>query len=408
MAIAMQSRFSRLKSVFLPAMLLVAWPWHEASPEPAPLLCEPAGTTADHPDDVPVRVHGFEEAPDQLEDGWSASTLTDAGFSIEPFREMVRDIEEGLYKNIDSVLVARHGKLVFEAYFNGFDSTTKHQTRSAFKSITSTLAGIAIDRDLIPGVDVPISRFFPEHWPDIAGDRRLKDGITLSHMLSMTPGFDAEEAFGVGPWREDELWRADDWVRFALDLPMAEPPGQQFRYSSSTSFLIGVIVAQAAGKPLPRFAKETLFQPLGISDYCWTLTPKGHAVGMGSFYMLPRDMLKVGQMFLNRGTWNETRIVSEAWVREATQPLVEAVPPGTPSDSSSFSGYGFQWWTHTARSFEDPRVQYFLASGNGGQEIFVFPKLDMVVVFTGSNYSKPIGHRQPLQILNRSILYSLL
>ncbi len=227
-------------------------------------------------------------------------------------------------------------------------------------------------------------------------------------MLTMTPGFNVEEAFGVGPWRETDLWRADDWVRFSLDIPMAEQPGQLFRYSSPTTFLLGAIVAEAASMPLPRFAKENLFDPLGISNYCWTLSPKGRAIGMGSFYMLPRDMLKIGQMFLDGGSWNGRQIVSREWVQQATKHIVDAVPPSKQLDRPSASGYGFQWWTHTPRSFEDPRTRHYVAAGNGGQRIYVFPELDMVVVFTGSNYDKPIGHRQPLQILNRSILYSVL
>ncbi|QDG75605.1 serine hydrolase [Labrenzia sp. PHM005] len=404
----MTSAFFRVWTTFLSAIVLAGVTWHAAIAGPAPRLCEPQGTTQDRPDDVPIRIHALDESPDQLDDGLPVSTLAAEGFSIAPIKEMVADLQNGTYRNVDGVLIARHGKLVFEGYFNGFDRSTKHETRSAFKSITSTLTGIALDQELISGVDVPISRFFQKNWPAASGDRELKDAITLADMLTMTPGFDAEEAFGAGPWRETAMWAAEDWIRFSLDIPMADQPGRQFRYSSATTFLIGVAVARAASLPLPEFAKANLFEPLGISNYCWTLSPKGHAIGMGSFYMLPRDMLKIGQLFLDGGSWNGRQIVSKEWVGQATQHLVDAVPPGTQSEKPATSGYGYQWWTYTPRSFEDPRVAYFFASGNGGQEIFVFPKLDMVVVFTGSNYDSPIAHRQPIQILNRSIFYSVL
>lgn len=394
--------------LILPAVMLTGWTMHASFAEPAPLHCEPQGTDADRPDDVPFRYHALDEPPDLFDDGLPVSTLAAEGFSIEPIAEMISDLTEGVYTKVDSVLIARHGKLVFESYFNGFDRTTKHQTRSLFKSITSTLAGIAIDQKHISSLDVPISQFFPDHWAALSKDRQLKDKITLSHMLTMTPGFYAEEAFGVGPWRESDLWAAKDWIRFSLDIPMAEKPGEQFRYSSPTTFLIGVIIAEAVSEPIYKFAKANLFEPMGISNYCWTLSPNGHGIGMGSFYMLPRDMLKIGQMFLDDGSWKGRQIVSKSWVQQATQPLVEAVPPNNKPDSPSASGYGFQWWTHTPRSFEDPRVAHYVAAGNGGQRIYVFPDLDMVVVFTGSNYDKAIGHRQTLQILNRSIFYSVL
>jgi CubicO group peptidase (beta-lactamase class C family) len=164
--------------------------------------------------------------------------------------------------------------------------------------------------------------------------------------------------------------------------------------------------------PLPEFAENNLFGPLGITNYCWRFSKKGRAIGMGSFHMRPRDMMKIGQLFLDKGTWKGQQIVSEAWVNQATQPLVAAVPPNTKTDGSQAMGYsmgyGFQWFTYTPRSFEDPRVAYYFASGNGGQRIYVFPKLDMVVVFTGGHYNRGKAHKQTIEILNRSILYSAL
>lgn len=408
----MQSKIFRFMRAFLPTLLLVGSPMQAAFSQTFKLLCEPQGTARDRPDDVPFRLHALDQPPDQIDDGLPVSTLQAEGFLVEPIDEMIGDIREGTYTKVDSILIARNGKLVFESYFNGFDRSMKHQTRSLFKSVTSTLAGIALDQELIPDLDVPISKYFPDYWPEIAGDRQLKDKITLSHMLSMTPGFDAEENFGVGPWRETDMWWSDDWVRFALDLPMAHTPGEEYRYSSPTTFLIGVLVERAVSMPLPEFAENNLFGPLGITNYCWRFSKKGRAIGMGSFHMRPRDMMKIGQLFLDKGTWKGQQIVSEAWVNQATQPLVAAVPPNTKTDGSQAMGYsmgyGFQWFTYTPRSFEDPRVAYYFASGNGGQRIYVFPKLDMVVVFTGGHYNRGKAHKQTIEILNRSILYSAL
>ncbi len=155
----MQSNAVRCVRSLLLAMALLGHPWQTALAKPTPLLCEPEGTTADRPDNIPMRSHGLDEPPDRLSDGISVSTLAAEGFLLEPIQELITDLREGTYSKVDSVLVARHGKLVFETYLNGFGRTTKHQTRSAFKSITSTLVGIAIDKGLIAGVDVPISAF---------------------------------------------------------------------------------------------------------------------------------------------------------------------------------------------------------------------------------------------------------
>ena len=370
--------------------------------------CEPPGSRADQPwGGVPV-LHALDRPPEQIDDGWSVSTAEMEGFDPEPLREMLEAVEDGDFTKLDSILIARHGKLVLEAYFNGFDRETKHDTRSAFKSITSTFVGVAVDRGLIADLDAPVSTYFPNYWPKIEGDLELKSQITLANLLTMTPGFDAEEGWGIGPYREDDMWDSSDWIRFTLDLPMARKPGERFSYNSSTTFLLGQVVARAADEPLPAFAKREFFEPLGITDYCWTLTGKGRAVAQGSFFIRPRDMLKVGQLFLDGGLWQGRRVVSADWVANATARQVDAGRPNAISPGSSISGYGYQWWTKAVRPGEDPRIVRYFASGNGGQKIFVFPKLDMVVVFNGSHYNKKIGHQQPWWILTDFVFPAVL
>jgi len=371
-------------------------------------LCEPAGTKPGKPGDHGAIIQAVDAVPQPADDGLPVSTLAAEGFRTEPIAEMIDVLGLDYFEKLDSILIARNGKLVFEAYFNGFDAETTHDTRSAFKSITATLAGIALERGDIDSVDVPMQAYFPDYWTDLTGDRALKAQITLDHLLTMTPGFEAEENFNVGPFVENDMWRSDDWYRFSLDLPMWFSPGKQFLYNSSTTFLIGAIVARASGMPLPEFAKANLFDPLGITEYCWTLTPKGRAVAQGSFFMRPRDMLKFGQMILNGGVWKGKRIVSERWIEEASHHRFDAVPPGTDQVGIPTMGYGYQWWTERPEAGEDPRVGRYFASGNGGQKIYVFPDLDMVVVFTGGNYNKPIGHKQPNLILDRWILPAVL
>jgi CubicO group peptidase (beta-lactamase class C family) len=364
------------------------------------LLCEPSGSRIEPPGDGGAVLHGIDQAPDLLDDGLPVSTLLEEGIDPKPIGDMLAAIRDGEYTKLDSVLIARNGKLILESYFNGYDRDTMHDMRSAFKSVTSALAGIAIDKGLILDPDRPISDYFPDYWSHIQGDLALKNRISLTHLLTMTSGFNAEEVFGIGPNREDDMFRSQDWVTFTLGLSMAREPGTSFSYNSSTTFLIGEIVARASGEPLPQFAKKYLFEPLGISHYCWTLTPKQRAVAQGNFYIRPRDMIKIGQLFLNNGSWYERRIISTRWIENSTRHHVDQRHE-QPGNQPHRNGYGFQWWTWRAHN---SLFDYYSASGNGGQKIYVFPRINIVVVFTGSHYNRAIGHRQPTEIIDRYLV----
>ncbi|MEE8289020.1 MAG: serine hydrolase [Nitrosomonadaceae bacterium] len=363
-------------------------------------LCEPSGSRVEPPGDGGAVLHAIDQAPDRLDDGLSVSTLQEEGIVPKPIGDMLAAIRNGEYTKLDSVLIVRNGKLILESYFNGYERETKHDMRSSFKSVTSALAGIAIDKGLIQDPNQAISRYFADYWPNIRIDAVQKQRISLIHLLTMTSGFDAEESAGIGPFREDDMSRSNDWIRFTLDLPMAHDPGKRFSYNSSTTFLIGEIVARAAGESLPQFAKEHLFEPLGIVTYCWTLTPKQRAVAQGSFFIRPRDMVKIGQLFLNQGTWKERRIISARWIEESTKHQVDILSDNKEKKHQR-DGYGYQWWTRRARN---STFDHYFASGNGGQRILVFPRINMVVVCTGSHYNLEIGHRQLTEIFDRYIV----
>ncbi len=366
-----------------------------ARQKPTAKLCEPPGTVLQQPDEGEPRYHLADVPPEQLNDGWRVSSLESEGMAPDKIDRLLQAIEGGDFSKVDSVLIARHGKLVLEAYFNGFERDMKHDLQSVTKSVASALVGIAIDRGFIADVDQPLSNFYPERWPKVFKDKAAKSRITLEHLLTMTAGFDAEENWGVGPRRVDDMRRSEDWYLFALDLPLARPPGERFSYNSPTAFLVGGVVAQAAGEPLPAFAKEALFEPLGITDYCWSIAPGGGALTNSDLFMRPRDMAKFGQLYLDQGLWNGRRVISEDWVRVSTNHLVDSARPDPARKLASERGYGYLWWTRRAPAAPDPTFDLFLATGNGGQKIFVFPTLELVVVFTGSHYGKDIGHEQP-------------
>jgi CubicO group peptidase (beta-lactamase class C family) len=264
---------------------------------------------------------------------------------------------------IDSVLVVRNGYIVADAYVHPFRPGSRHIIHSCTKSIISALVGIAVDKGFIEGADQPVLELFPERTA--AGLDANKKAMTLESLLTMTSGFDCQDSYLYG-WRGlTEMRRSDDWVQFALDLPMREEPGTRFEYCNSASFLLSAIIQSSTGRSALAFAEEHLFGPLGITDVQWPSNPQGISIGWGDLRMIPRDMAKIGYLYMNDGLWDGRQIVPAAWVKASTRRHTRA----TLSD-----GYGYQWWVDAAG--------FYMALGYAGQFIYVVPEKDLVVVFT--------------------------
>lgn len=298
-------------------------------------------------------------------------------------------IKTSRYPRIDAVLISRRGSLVYERYAGRYSADSLHDSRSAFKSITSLLVGIAIDKGFIKSVNQPVYDFFPAYRPFQHWDQR-KAAMTLQDLLKMESGFACEEFNGTQDC-EESMAAAPDWVKFSLDLPMAQAPGMQWAYTSANPMILGGVIAQATHMSIMEFADRYLFKPLGIEHYRWTTDPAGHGMTAGSFFIRPADMLKIGQLVANHGRWHGQRVVSARWIKEATAPL-------TPIPNFSFVGsarikaaqpqptyYGYYWYREHLRTPTINREVLF-ASGNGGQYIMLIESLHLVVVFTGSNY----------------------
>ncbi|RTM12086.1 MAG: class C beta-lactamase-related serine hydrolase [Bradyrhizobiaceae bacterium] len=290
--------------------------------------------------------------------------------------------------NVHAVLVARAGKLVFERYLTGsdeindrpianatFDADTLHDMKSVSKSVASLALGIAIDRGLIAGVDQPIFSFFPE-LSDLRSPE--KDRILLSHALTMSMGLKWVEATpSTGNFDNDEsrMHMARDPCRYVLGLPLVAPAGQDFFYNTGALTLVSAIIRKAVGKPLDEFAREALFEPLGITRFEWTRV-KGDTDAGGGLRLRPRDMVKIGQLVLAGGRWDDRQIVSKAWIDASTRPRLEATGPYF---------YGYLWWL--GRSLHGGReIHWDAALGRGGQSIRIVPELDLVVAVTAGYY----------------------
>ncbi|MCP4726134.1 MAG: serine hydrolase [bacterium] len=316
--------------------------------------------------------------PEETDDGWSVSTLQSENIDSTYIYEMMNDIFVNDHDYLQSILIARNGKLVFEEYKDGFDRTSLHHLQSATKSITSALVGIAIDRGFISGVNEPFMNFFPEYDQYRTPE---KEAITLEHILTMTPGLEwNENSEGVSAYENDNYigHTSASYLRYAISKPVVYPPGTIWYYNSGCSIILGGIIRNTTDLQASAFADEYLFGPLGIINYNWITMNDGLTGTGGSLWMGSRDMAKIGQLFLNGGSWNGERIISEDWVNESTKSYISMVPD-TPV--SLLYQYGYQWWVEQTEDYE-----LYYAYGHAGQCIFIIEELNMVIAIT-ANYT---------------------
>ncbi|MEL7339189.1 MAG: serine hydrolase [Bacteroidota bacterium] len=314
--------------------------------------------------------------------------------------EMKAAIKAETYSKIDGILVSQGGELQLETYFNDFDEQGRHDTRSAFKSITSMLAGIAIDQGILT-LDDNLGTFFPEVTDS------TKQTISLQNLLEMRSGLNCEEFLGIGPDCEGEMWDTDNWIEYCLNVPIKSAPGMNFSYNSNEPMLVGEIISRASGMSVMDFAAKNLFAPLGITDYKWTIAPEGSGMTAGSFYMLPRDMLKIAELVRNKGQWEGKQIVSETWLDQSTacQFTIDfSFTRYSRFHQAKYSNtcYGYFWYREVIQ-YDDIQTEVLFASGNGGQYMMYLADYDATVVFTGSNYGSWRG-KWPFEILLRYII----
>jgi CubicO group peptidase (beta-lactamase class C family) len=303
---------------------------------------------------------------------------------------MTTMVTGNIYSDLHSILISHDGKLNYEQYFNGWIKDSLHDSRSSFKSITSLLTGIAIDKGLLPNVRQKVYPLFPE-FGDFAGNNAWKKDMTIENLLRMESGFDCEE-FNDGKDCETDMTATKDWVGFSLALPMKDKPGTVWAYTSCDPMIISGIISRVAKMSIMDFAKRYLFDPMGIKHYRWTVDPSGYGMTAGSFYILPSDMMKIGEMVLQKGLWNGHRIVSAAWLEQSTSTPVPIPDFSFVKFSRSTVAtpqptyYGYYWYREEIRTSAF-RENVLFASGNGGQYIIIIERLGIVVVFTQGNYN---------------------
>jgi CubicO group peptidase (beta-lactamase class C family) len=320
--------------------------------------------------------------PLQLDDGWPVATVEDVGISraaIERFVQMLIDMpmDSVTTPQIHSVLIARHGRLVVEEYFHGYHRDMPHDTRSAAKSWVATLIGAAMQAGVPIRLDTPVYETLLGTLPADLDPR--KRAMTLEHLISMTAGYQC--ASDASPTADEDVIQESgerDWYRTTLNVPLISAPGEKIFYCSMEPNLAAGMLEKLAGEPLPELFDRLIARPLQMRRYHLLLQPTGEAYGGGGHQFLPRDFMKLAQLMVNDGRWGGKQILSREWVRRSSAPL---------RDLSRVQQYGWLWNSHEF-SHGNRKVRGFFAGGNGGQVFMGVPELDLVIAFTGGNYSQ--------------------
>lgn len=357
----MDKRFTGLFALWLPLALLAG-------------CGKDYGSTLAKADPNPGLPASLSVAPEATSDGWRTSTPGAEGMDETMLLEVMQHIRDGAFDDVDSMVVVKNNAIIAEGYFHGFGRESLHDMRSASKSITSALTGIAVSQGLIE-VNAPISQYIP-NFDSYANQDARKSAIQVFNLLNMNSGLQCDDWDDSSPGQEDKMYNAKDWPRFILDLPMAYAPGEATHYCTGGVIVLGSIVSTRAGVPLDNYAATWLFNPLGITNVNWRRQPDGTATGGGGMGLRPRDMAKFGNLFVNGGKWNGVPVLPPQWIEQSQRQVTTLLD----------KGYGFNWWKRSYQVKGQTEVSTF-AWGNGGNLIFLFPLHQLVVVFTGSNYN---------------------
>lgn len=338
------------------------------------------------------------QTPPVNSDGWKVGAMNMQTTNSQVLHDLFENILKGKYHGLDAVLVAQNGRLLLDEYFYLGDRDRIHSLQSCTKSITSLLIGIAQDDSLIQNLDAPLTAFFPSYKNSI---KEKSPQPTLRNALTMSAGLDWHEDIPYTDPKNDAVLmnQSKDMYRYVLDknLDKKDKPGKKFKYNSGLSILLGGILSNVTGKPADKYAEQSLFKGLGIENFAWTSMNNQVHTG-GGLFLKPRDMLKIGQLVLDKGKWNDKQIVSTSWINESTAFVLPQ------NESSSDWGYGYQWWRGVFR-VKEKVFPVIYAAGYGGQVLYIVPDLNLTILTFHHNASDVDGsHSLTWKDIEKSIL----
>ena len=334
----------------------------------------------EHPDvrhyTVPLQAPVTYCPPESLDDGWPLAKAVDVGLDLDRVAALSRAIAAGELPRVDDVVMARNGKLVVDDYYYGRTPATLHTFQSCTKSITALVVGCLVDRGLIGSLDEQVWPLFIDRselrWVAQRYDVTVRQLLTMSAHLVWN-----EEVHYTDPSNDNTRMNASgDLIGYVLSRALQDHRDPKlFEYQSGLTILLGEVIRRVVGRAVDDVAAEMLFGPLGITDFRWLSNPDGTKHTGGGLCLRPRDMAKIGQMMLDGGRWQGHQVLSAEWIAQATS--VQTAAPGV--------NCGFSWFLGEVEA-DDRKLRYFNASGYGGQYLFGFPDLQLVVVVNAHDF----------------------
>ncbi|MFO0997425.1 MAG: serine hydrolase [Alphaproteobacteria bacterium] len=369
-----------------------------------------------------IGVAGISSSPVSIfaqQEMWLPTDSANAGLAADLAERLDKAITEKRVWNIHGLVVVRNDRLVFERYFEGqdrargigdlgrvkFTSDTIHDLRSCSKSIVGLLYGIALHQGKVPAPEAPLFSMFPE-YADLA-DKDGRSRLTVHHALSMTMGTDWDESslpYADPRNSETAMDNASDRYRYILERPVIDAPGTRWTYCGGATALLARMISKGSGKSLHDFARETLFDPLGMGPTEWATGPDGEPFAASGARMSVRDFARIGLMMLRGGKAEGRDVVPREWIARCTTPTVSA---------DELRRYGYQWFILDV-AFGKPKgwavgrlERMWMAQGEGGQRLFIIPALQLVIALTSGNYGTDDQGIPPTRILREVILESV-
>jgi len=344
---------------------------------------------------------------------WSLTSPEDVGLATAAFDALEQALDGDDFPGITSVLVARGGRLVYERYRDpdGSDPSLDalRDTRSATKTITGMLVGIAMAQGHIGKIGDPVFPLFDELPGPKANDDPRKSTISFADLLTMSSLLECNDDNPYSNGNEERMYVTAHWTRFVLNLPIkgfapwmtkpAESPyGRSFSYCTAGVYLLGAAIQKTTGRQLAEFAAEYLERPLGIVSVRWNDSPEGVSVGGGGTRYRSRDLLKLGELLRLGGRWGDQQIVPAKWVEDTLTVQL---------DARENAEYGYLIW-HFPYTVDERTHKVWAMSGNGGNYVYIDPSTDSVAVITSTAYNQRHGHTNTQRMFGEMVLPALL
>lgn len=324
------------------------------------------------------------------------ASLKEAGFNKDSIENLIKLINETPHKDFRGVVVIKNNHIVIEEYFSTFWRISIHDIRSAGKSITALLLGIAIKDGLIKNLDQNVYSLFSQNKnPSINKDYKK---ITLRHLLDMSSGLDADTDNPETTGHEGKWMSKDNWKAYLLNVPLTAQPGKKWVYADINALLIGLAIEEASGMSLKDYAQQKLFDPLGIKQFYWYTNASNQTGAAGNLYLSTLDFAKLGLLIVNEGKWGGNQFMDANYIEELVRHKNFDLSPFANS-------YGMLWYKSSGM-IRGKNVDYLFASGNGGNHLVVVPEEEMIVALTSSAYGPGYGQGRSKTIL-RMILAAL-